>query len=121
MLIKLHRASLYLYNPMVRGPWVDLYSRHYNNKINGRQPYDSLTNYALHAQKMRSFYIGIAIFDQNLGSKPQDFTWGVSRPTKRYCLPPYVPFKIIVHAYNVVVPNTIINKGASVSILSLTS
>jgi len=56
--IKLLRASLYLYNPMVRRPWVDLYSQHYIIKIRADNPI-SLTNYALHAHKMWSLYIGV--------------------------------------------------------------
>ena len=35
-----------------------------------------------------------------------------------YHLPSYVPFEIIVHACNMVVPENIIDEGASVSILS---
>jgi len=66
---------------MVYGPWVDLYSQHYNNKIEGRQPYDSFTSYALCTHKMWSLYIEGTIFDQNLGSKPQNFLWGILRPT----------------------------------------
>lgn len=38
-----------------------------------------------------------------------------------YRLPPYVPFQIIVQSYNVVVPRTIIDEGASCSIMSSTA
>jgi hypothetical protein len=38
-----------------------------------------------------------------------------------YHLPSYVPFQITVQAYNMVVPSTIIDEGASVSILSSTT
>jgi len=58
---------------MVREPWVDLYSWHYNNKTKGGQPYNSFTNNVLRTHKMWNIYIRITIFDQNLGSKPQNF------------------------------------------------
>ena len=35
-----------------------------------------------------------------------------------YHLPPYVPFQVIVQAYKMIVPGTIIDEGASVSIMS---
>lgn len=38
-----------------------------------------------------------------------------------YLLPPYVPFQIIVHSYNVVVPRKNIDEGASVSVFSTTT
>jgi len=38
-----------------------------------------------------------------------------------HLLLPYVPFHIIVQSYNVPVPGTVINEGASVSILSSTT
>jgi len=37
-----------------------------------------------------------------------------------YCLPSYVPFQITVHAYHMDVLSTVIEEGASVSILSST-
>lgn len=46
------------------------------------------------------------------------FDW--SRLT-RYFLPSYVPFQFMVQAYNAVVHGTIIDEGASVSILSSTT
>lgn len=45
-------------------------------KIEGGQPYDSFTSYVLRTHKKQSLYIGVTIFDQNLGSKPQNFPWG---------------------------------------------
>ena len=38
-----------------------------------------------------------------------------------YRLPSYVPFEITVQAFGMVVPNTIIDEGASVSVLSSTT
>jgi len=38
-----------------------------------------------------------------------------------FCLPSYVPFQIIVQVYNMIVSGTIIDEGASMSILSSTS
>ena len=38
-----------------------------------------------------------------------------------FCLPSYVPFQIIVQVCNMVIPGTIIDEGASVSILSSTA
>ena len=38
-----------------------------------------------------------------------------------FCLPSYVPSQIIVQAYNMVVPGTILDEGASVSIMPSTT
>ena len=67
---------------MVHGRWVELYSLHCIKKIDGGQPYESFTSYALRAHKMRSLCIGVTTFDQNLGSKPQNFPWGIRYRTK---------------------------------------
>ena len=46
------------------------------------------------------------------------FDWG---PLIAFRLPSYVPFQITVQAYNMVVPGTILDEGASVSIMSSTT
>ena len=46
------------------------------------------------------------------------FDWG---PLTPFRLPSYVPFQIIVQAYNMVVHDTILDEGASVSIMSSTT
>ena len=46
------------------------------------------------------------------------FDW---RRFSRYCLPSYVPFEITVQTFDVVIPNTIIDEGAFVIIISSTT
>lgn len=53
-----------------------------------------------------------------LSSSIISFDWG---HLTAYCLPSYVPFQITVQAYNVVVPNTILDEGVFVSIMYSTT
>jgi len=46
------------------------------------------------------------------------FNWG---PLTAFHLPSYVPFQIIVQAYNMVVPGTILDESMVVSIISSTT
>jgi len=75
------RASLYLDNPMVHRPWVDLLqlTLHYQNK--GGQSYDSLTTTWSTTTKCGVFTLGLQKLDQNMGFKPQNFPWGIPHPT----------------------------------------
>ena len=63
------RASLYLYNPMVHGPWVGW---HYITKLGG-QPCDSIILFAPRARNSLNF---TTKFGQNLGFEPQNMPWG---------------------------------------------
>ena len=63
------RASLYLYNPMVHGPWVDLSSRHYITKMRDDNP---LT----HLQSSRSVPTHRGVFTLDLVK-----TWALSSKT----------------------------------------
>ena len=48
------RASLYLYNSMVREPWVGRLYTNLQYNAQGGQPYDSIVHFALRARNSRS-------------------------------------------------------------------
>lgn len=49
-------------------------------KIKGRQTYYPFTSYALCTHKIQNLYIKVTICDQSLGSKLQNFPWGIPHP-----------------------------------------
>ena len=72
-------TSLYLYNPMVGGPWVGLPNRHYITKTRGGQPCDSIMLLCPAPAIRKAF---TKRFGQNLAFKLQNMPWGDSMPNR---------------------------------------
>jgi len=86
-------ALLYLYNPMVHGPWVDLYSRHYITKLRVDKPMAHLQAMRSVPTKCRVFILGLQFVTKIWALSPETFLGG-SHTQQGLCIGTYLFFRV---------------------------
>jgi len=69
--IDLLGALLYLYNPMVHGPWVDIYNQHYITKLRADKPMTPLQNTRFVPTKCGVFTSGLQLLTKIWALRPK--------------------------------------------------